>query len=161
MSVLEMMSWLQHRPFAVDIAESTWLFPGLETLHVLAITLVVGSVSMMDLRLLGLGRQRPVSQVIANSLPWTWSAFGVALIAGSLLFCSKAVTYYGNLPFRIKIACMMLAGLNMIVFHSVTRRGSVQWEHGAPPLAARLAGGISITLWITIVAMGRWIGFTT
>jgi hypothetical protein len=154
------MSWLQSRPFAVDIAESTWLFPGLETLHVLAITVVVGSVAMMDVRLLGMTKGRPVSEVIAASLPWTWSAFSVALVAGGLLFCSKAVTYYGNLPFKIKLACMGIAGLNMLVFHAVTARNMSAWDQGAPPRAARLAGGLSLALWITIVAMGRWIGFT-
>jgi hypothetical protein len=161
MSLPAMMDWLQHREFAKTIAESTWLFPGLETLHVLALTMVVGSVAMMDLRLLGVGQQRPASQVIYNSLPWVWCAFAVALTAGGLLFCSKAVTYYGNLPFRIKLACMAFAALNMLVFHAVTGRRMAEWDVGAPPLAARLAGGISLVLWITIVATGRWIGFTT
>jgi len=161
MSVVEMMTWLQHRPFAVEIAESTWLFPALEALHVLALTFVVGSVAMMDLRLLGIGRDRPVSEVLERSLPWTWSAFAVALVAGGLLFSSKALTYYEDLPFRIKFACMALAGLNMLVFHLVTARRMADWERGTPPLAARMAGGISIVLWISIVAAGRWIGFTT
>jgi hypothetical protein len=160
MSLTGMLEWLQHRPFSVNIAESTWAFPGLETLHVLAISIVVGSVALMDLRLLGVGSQRPISQVIEGSWKWTWTAFAVAVMAGGLLFCSKAVTYYQNLPFRLKMACLALAGLNMIVFHAVTARGMTQWERGAPPTAARLAGGLSITLWIIIVASGRWIGFT-
>jgi hypothetical protein len=154
-------TWLEHRPFSIAIAESTWLFPIVETVHVLALTVVVGSVAMMDLRLLGVGnKDRAVSDVISSSLPWAWSAFAVAFIAGSMLFSSKAVTYYSNVPFRIKIACLALAALNMLVFHLFTARGMASWDHGRPPLAARLAAGFSLALWIVIVATGRWIGFT-
>jgi hypothetical protein len=155
------MIWLEHRPFAIAIAESTWLFPIVETIHVLALTVVVGSVAMMDLRLLGFGsRNRPASEVIANSLPWAWTAFTVAFIAGSMMFSSKATTYYLNLPFRIKMVCLALAAVNMLVFHFFTARGIAAWDRGMPPPAARLAAGCSLLLWIIIVATGRWIGFT-
>ena len=155
-----MMSWLEHRPFAVAIAESTWLFPILETIHVLALSVVVGSVAVMDMRLLGIGsKDRAASEVIASSLPWAWSAFAVAFTAGSLLFCSKAASYYVNLPFRIKMVCLALAALNMLVFHCFTARDMATWDRGTPPLAARFAAALSLTLWIVIVASGRWIGF--
>ena len=158
--MMAFMSWLEHRPFAIAIAESTWLFPIVETIHVLALTLVVGSVAMMDLRLLGVGsRDRAASEVIASSLPWAWSAFAVAFVAGSLMFSSKAVSYYGNLPFRIKMVCLALAALNMLVFHLFTARNMAAWDRGTPPLAARFAAAFSLTLWIVIVATGRWIGF--
>jgi hypothetical protein len=161
MTVPAMMTWLEHRPFAIAIAESTWVFPIVETIHVLALTVVVGSVAMMDLRLLGVGsRERAASEVIASSLPWAWSAFAVAFIAGSLLFSSKAATYYANLPFRIKMVCLALAAVNMLVFHFFTARGMASWDRGTPPRAARLAAAFSLTLWIVIVATGRWIGFT-
>jgi hypothetical protein len=161
MTLLAMMTWLEHRPFAISIAESTWLFPIIETVHVLALTVVVGSVAMMDLRLLGVGsKDRAASEVIASTLPWAWSSFAVAVTAGSLLFSSKAATYYVNLPFRIKVACLALAGVNMLIFHLVTARGMAAWDRGTPPPAARLAAALSLTLWIVIVATGRWIGFT-
>jgi hypothetical protein len=161
MSVLAMMTWLEHRPFAIAIAESTWLFPIVETVHVLAVTLVVGSVAMMDLRLLGVGsKDRAASEVISSSLPWAWSAFAVAFVAGSMLFSSKAATYYVNLPFRIKMLCLALAAVNMLVFHFYTARGMAAWDRGTPPRAARFAAACSLTLWVVIVAAGRWIGFT-
>src|SRR3569833_894165 len=104
MSLADMLTWLEHRPFAIAIAESTWLFPITETVHVLALTVVIGAVAMMDLRLLGVGnKDRRVSDVISSSLPWAWTAFAVAFIAGSMMFCSKAVSYAANVPFRIKI----------------------------------------------------------
>jgi hypothetical protein len=162
MTVLEIMQALEHKPFAVAIAESTWLFPFFETIHVLALTLVVGSVAMMDLRLLGIGsKDRALSELTASVLPWTWSAFAVAASAGLLLFSSKAATYYVNIPFRVKVVCLGFAAVNMFVFHSVTARNVAVWERGATPRAARVAGSISLALWVIIVGTGRWIGFTT
>ncbi len=161
MTLLAMMTWLEHRPFAIAIAESTWLFPSIETLHVLALTTVVGSVAMMDLRLLGVvGKDRAASEVISSTLPWALSAFVIAVTAGALLFSSKAATYYANLPFRIKVLCLALAGINMLAFHLGAGRGIGAWDRGTPPRAARLAAAFSLTLWVVIVATGRWIGFT-
>jgi hypothetical protein len=158
--MIALLTWLEHRPFAVAIAESTWLFPIVETIHVLALSVVVGSVAMMDLRLLGVGsKNRAASEVIASSLPWAWSAFAVAFVAGSLMFSSKAVSYYGTLPFRIKMVCLVLAAVNMLIFHFFTARGMASWDRGTPPPAARFAAACSLTLWIVIVATGRWIGF--
>jgi hypothetical protein len=153
-------TWLEHRPFAISIAESTWLFPIAETIHVLALTVVVGSVAMMDVRLLGIGnKDRPASEVIASSLPWAWTAFAVAFAAGSMMFSSKAASYYTNVPFRIKMVCLLLAAINMLVFHFFTARNMAAWDRGRPPLGARLAASFSLALWIIIVATGRWVGF--
>jgi len=162
MTALGLMHAIERQPFAVAIARSSWLFPFFETAHVLALTLVVGSVAMMDLRLLGIGhRERRVSELTASLLPRTWAAFAVAASCGLLLFSSRAVTYYENIPFRIKMCCLGLAALNMLFFHGVIERDVASWDEGAPPLRARIAGGVSLLLWVTIVATGRWIGFTT
>ena len=162
MALLEACERLQNLAFPTLIRESDWLFPTIETVHVLALVLVVGSISMVDLRLLGLAnRSRPISQVMAQALPWTWSAFAAAAVAGLLLFSSKAVTYYSDLPFRIKMVCLVLAGINMAYFHRYTHRRLGNSDMGAPPAAAKIAGGISLLLWVVIVGAGRWIGFTT
>jgi hypothetical protein len=162
MSTLDLMHSLEQLPFAQAIAESTWLFPFFETVHVLALTLVVGSVAMMDLRLLGIGsRDRSITELTRSVLPWTWAAFATAATCGLLLFSSKAATYYVNIPFRIKIVCLLFAGVNMLVFHFVTARNVAAWDSGRTPSAARVAGVVSLLLWVVIVATGRWIGFTT
>ena len=162
MTIKEACQWLQDLSFPTDVRESTWIFPTIETIHVLALVLVIGSILTVDLRLLGLAnRARPVTQVTGQSLPLTWSAFGVAVISGSLLFASKAVTYYGDIPFRLKMVCLVLAGLNMLCFHGLTYRRVAQWDHAAPPLGAKIAGAVSLLLWMVIVGAGRWIGFTT
>ena len=138
------------------------MFPTIETVHVFALVLVVGSIMTVDLRLLGLtNKERPFSQVAAEMLPWTWTAFGVAALAGMLMFSSKALTYYGNIPFRLKMVCLLLAGINMVLFHWLGVRRLATWDHQQPPWSAKMAGGASLLLWTTIVAAGRWIGFTT
>src|ERR1700722_18243121 len=157
MTGLDMAPALEQTPPGLSIATSRWFFPLLETLHVLAVAVVVGSVTMLDVRLLGLGNmQRPFSELMRNVLPWTWSAFVVAAICGGLLFSSKASTYYVNLPFRIKVTCLILAALNMLIFH--WHAPSVPFaDVGPPPVRARIVGAISLTLWIAIVSCGRWI----
>ena len=153
---------LQNTAFATQIRESVWLFPTIETVHVFALVLVVGSIMTVDLRLLGLAsKNRRFTDVAAESLPWTWSAFALAAAAGALLFCSKAVTYYENIPFRLKMCCLILAALNMGVFQVLGTRRVAEWDSTRPPPAAQFAGAASLLLWITIVAAGRWIGFTT
>jgi hypothetical protein len=94
-------------------------------------------------------------------LPWTWTAFAVAALAGMMMFSSKALTYYGNIPFRLKMVCLLLAGINMLLFHWLGVRRLASWDHQRPPWTAKIAGGASLVLWTTIVAAGRWIGFTT
>jgi hypothetical protein len=162
MTALDLMHAIERQPYAVAISHSQWLFPCFEIAHVLALTLVVGSVAMIDLRLLGIGnRERAVTELMGSLLPCTWCAYAVAATFGLLLFSSKASTYYLNLPFRIKMICMGLAALNMLIFHGLLERDVATWDRGTPPLRVRIAGGVSLALWIVIVGAGRWIGFTT
>ncbi|HXZ68487.1 MAG TPA: DUF6644 family protein [Alphaproteobacteria bacterium] len=162
MSIKLVLEWLENTPLAQAIAESTYLFPLIESIHVLAITFVVGSIAMVDLRLLGVAArdQRP-ARITADILPWTWGAFIVAAIAGSLLFSSQAEKYFDNGPFRAKFVLMGLAGINMLVFQLFLGRDIQSWPEGAKtPVKAKIAGAISLTLWIGVVTCGRWIGFT-
>jgi uncharacterized membrane protein len=158
----DLFTQLQDMDFPTQIRESGYLFPIIETVHVFALVLVVGSIMTVDLRLLGVtNRERHFSHLASEMLPWTWTAFIVAVTAGLLMFSSKAVTYYNNIPFRIKMCCLVLAGLNMAWFHWAGTRHLKMWDHAKPPPSAKFAGGASLLLWTTIVATGRWIGFTT
>ncbi len=140
-----------------------WLFPIIEIGHVLSIALVFGSVFMVDVRLLGLAeRNSTVTQVSREILPYTWTAFGCAVLTGSLLFVSKAEQYVHNLQFQLKFLFMFLAGVNMLIFHRGVYRRVLDWDRALPPpTGARIAGALSIMLWIAVIFMGRWIGFTT
>jgi hypothetical protein len=153
---------LHELPLAETIRASALAFPWLESVHVLTITLVLGSIAVVDLRLLGLASvNRPVTMLIRQILPITWIAFVVAVVTGAAMFLSNAVQYAHNLPFQMKMLLLLLAGINMLCFHLVTYRSIGQWnESRQTPLAARYAGGISVATWVGIVAFGRWIGFT-
>jgi hypothetical protein len=140
-----------------------WLFPNIETIHVMSITMVFGSILMVDLRLLGVAtRNSPVSRLSREVLPYTWTAFIIAMISGVLLFTSKAPVYFHNLQFQLKFLFMALAGVNMLTFHLGAYRHVLDWDNALPPpLAARFAGAVSIALWVAVIFMGRWIGFKT
>ena len=155
-------SWLENTQIATAIRESTWLFPTIETVHVFAIVLVVGTVMIVDLRLLNVSsRARSVTELTREVLPWTWAAFALAALSGGLLFTSSALKYVNNLPFRFKMLLLLLAGVNMVVFHRLTSRSIAGWDRSVPPTQARVAGGLSLLLWFGVISLGRWIGFTT
>jgi hypothetical protein len=150
-------------PLAVTIRESPWLFPTIETIHVFALAIVVGTIARLDVRLLGFrSRDRDVGDLARESLPWTWAFFAFAAISGALMFAARAMTYGHSLAFQIKLAVLALAAVNMAIFHLTIYRTVATWGTDAtPPVAARLTGGLSLLFWITIVVAGRWIGFTT
>ncbi len=162
MDLQALFQWLYDSPVATAIRESGTLFPWVESIHVLSITLVVGSISIVDLRLLGVASKgRAVSRLTGEVLPFTWTAFVFAAVTGGLLFASNAVKYSHNVFFLAKMSLLVVAFLNMMVFHVITSRGIEHWDESPrPPMTARLAGGVSLLLWIAVIACGRWIGFT-
>jgi putative copper export protein len=159
----QLLQLIEATALATLVREGDWWFPLAECLHVLAITTVFGSILMMDLRLLGrASRDSAVSQLSSEVLPYTWFAFGCAAITGAIMFISRATTYGHNTPFQLKMVFLALAGANMLFFHFGAFRRVAEWDSApTPPAAARLAGALSISLWIAVVVFGRWIGFTT
>jgi hypothetical protein len=158
----DLVALLENSGLADNVRENDLLFPVVESIHVLAICLVVGSILVVDLRLLGLASTRwPVSRLTRAILPLTWIAFVVAVASGGLMFISNATKYLGNGFFVAKMILIGIAGLNMVVFHFVGARDLSKWDdQSRPPFSARLAGGLSLLLWVAVVACGRWIGFT-
>src|SRR2546423_6335223 len=126
------LRWLEGTPVAQAIAEGESLFPWIECIHVLAITVVVGSIAIVDLRLIGFAsRDRSMTRITKDVLPCTWVAFAVAAITGGLLFVSKALTYGHNFFFLGKMGLLVLAGANMAIFHLLVSRDIERW--GATP----------------------------
>ena len=160
--LLPFCQWLENTPLGTFIAQSTWAFPTIESIHVFALVVVVGTIAVVDLRLLGLASlNRAVSKLSDDVLPITWTCFVLAVITGALMFSSKASHYLDNGPFKIKMLLLALAGVNMLVFHFRTYASVGQWDHEArAPSAARIAGALSLAFWIGVVVFGRWIGFT-
>jgi hypothetical protein len=148
-------------PIGDFVASSSWAFPTIETLHVISIVTVFGTVAMMDMRLIGLvSRDSRVTELSRDNLTWTWGAFLLAAITGTLLWMSKAHIYMKEPWFYAKMILIGVAGVNMAIFHAVTWRTIGQWDAGPPPKAARIAGFTSLALWVVVVACARMIGFT-
>ena len=153
---------------AQNSALSEWMRTSLKAvaiinaLHVISIVTVFGTIFLVDLRLLGIPNvKRSFVRMHDELLRWTWGAFGIAAVTGVLLFMVNAVTYHRNTAFWLKMATIVIAGINMLVFELVTAKSAARWDKGVtPPGAARLAGALSIVLWVTVIVFGRWIGFT-
>jgi len=150
-------SWLGE-----TIRSTGWMYPTFESIHVIAITIVVGMISIMDLRLLGLpSNGRPVSELARETLHWVWAAFVVAVITGALMTVSQAQVFLSNPWYLLKMGLILLAGINMLYFELITSRTMGQWNIDvAPAPAARMAAAISLTLWVGVVVLGRVMGFT-
>jgi len=162
MSITEIANAIEGLPLARFVAQAPLVFPVVETVHVVAIAMVVGSIAVVDLRLLGLSwRGRPVTEVSEEVLPWTWGAFVIAVIAGALMFISAASKYATDLPFQLKLVLIALAGANMLIFHFLTYRDVEVWNQGQTPRAAKIAAGLSLVFWIGVVTCGRLVSFTT
>lgn len=160
--ITEILQQLEGSSLGVAISEGELLFPWLETFHVIAIVIVFGSILTVDLRLVGKSSYREsAARMMRELLPWTWTAFGVAVLTGSAMFISKATTYADNGYFQLKMAALLGAGINMAIFHLGAYRTISQWDGQATvPSGARLAGAFSLVLWVAVLCFGRWIGFT-
>ena len=154
----DLWAWLENLPLAARIGESWW-FPLLESVHVLMATFMLGTLLMVDLRLLGLAaRQQPVTRLSSELTPWSWGAFAIAVVTGVGMFITRAGTYMQNPAFQIKLVLLMLAGINMAALHFGILRRVAQWDTAAPPIAARFAGAASLLVWASVMLAGRWVG---
>jgi uncharacterized membrane protein len=161
MDLQALLQTLEASAVAAQIRESAAVFPALESVHVIGIALVFGTIAVVDLRLLGIAsHRRSALRLIEELLPYTWVAFAACVITGLLMFVSNATTYAQNSVFWWKMGVLLLAGLNMGIFHLGAYRRIDEWDTALPPPGqARMAGFSSLTLWVSVVCLGRWIGF--
>ncbi len=117
--------------------------------------------AVIDLRLLGFAMKRvPVSEVVGGLVPWAVGGFVVMVLSGSLLFYSTPLDRYGNLFFRAKLVCLVLAGLNVLLFHRTAYARVAEWDLDlVPPQTARMAGGLGLGLWVSIIVLGRMMAY--
>src|SRR5260370_28685939 len=157
MSLLPFFEWLADLPWSVDLHESQYAYSIIESIHVWTMSVFFGLVAMFDLRLLGLTmRKVPVSEVIRRLQPWTIAAFVIMVISGTLLFYAIPLRSYQNIFFRGKMLLLLLAGLNVWLFHSRVFPRVATWDlEGVPPRRARVAGALSLVLWISLIFSGR------
>ena len=161
MSLLSFVEWLASTRWSIALHESLYLYPLIESAHVLTLGLFVGLAAMIDLRLLGLTLRRvPVSEVTARLLPWTKAGFVVMIITGALLFYAIPVRTYQSVFFRVKVGMLLLAGLNVWLFQSRVEPRVADWDLApVTPLPARVAASVSLVLWAGIVVAGRMIAY--
>jgi len=163
MNISDLLGSVEGSTAATTIRNSLYLFPLIESFHVIGLSMVFGTIAIIDLRLLGIAStRRPFTRVASDILKWTWVAFGLTVTTGLLMFITNADVYYHNFFFRSKMALLALAGINMLMFELTTGRSVHRWDKDeSAPLAGKTVAAVSLLLWITIIFMGRWIGFTT
>ena len=148
------LRWLVNSPWSHGINAYEWIFPAIQSVHFIGFAVSIGSIAIVDLRLLGFGMKRQAPAELAADLNrWTLLGIAMMLVTGFLMFSTDAVTYHNNPSFQIKMTCLMVA----LVFHFTIRRRAVR--PGAGPVGAKLAAGASLLLWTTVLMAGRMIAF--
>ena len=160
-SILHLCQWVYATRLSAGIRESPTWFPIIEGIHTLGITAVVGTVAVLDLRLLGVIMKRePVSTVARQVLPWTWAGFSIMFVTGLLLSIAESATNYFNWAFRVKLILLLLVGLNPLIFHLTVYRKVNSWDLASvTPGRARAAAVCSLVLWAGIIVAGRLIAY--
>jgi len=163
MDVAAFLKWLEASGLATRIRDSVFLFPLIEATHVFGLALVFGTISIIDLRLLGIAStRRPFGRMASDILKWTWAAFALTALTGSLMFITNATVYYHNSFFRAKMLLLFLTGINTLVFELTTGRKAHHWgKSSSAPLGGKTAAALSLAIWLGIIVLGRLTGFTT
>jgi hypothetical protein len=161
MSPLEMCQWLDSTRFATSFRQSLDVYPAVEGMHVLGLAFSVGTVVWFDLRLAGAAMRRyPVSEVFGSVKPWMLAGFANMIVTGVMLFVSHAEQACRSPYFQAKVVMLLLAVVNIAVFHGTIDRRRVEWDRAPlPPLQARVAGIASLILWIGIIVAGRLMAY--
>jgi hypothetical protein len=146
--------WLSTSPLANAVNGPEWLFPLIQSIHFVGFALSIGTIAIVDLRLLGLGMARQTASELAADLHrWTLAGFAVMLITGPMMFSADAVAYHNNPSFRFKMNCLTIA----LLFHFTLHRKATAPQ--VSPGIAKLAGAVSLMLWTAVIAGGRMIAF--
>jgi hypothetical protein len=161
MSLLPLMEWLASTRGSVALVESLHMYPLIETTHVLTLMLFLGSLAIVDLRLLGfVFKDVPVSGVMARVLPFTVVGFTIMIVTGLLLFYAIPIRTYHSVWFRVKVLLLIAAGINAWLFHRRVKRDRARWDGDpVPPVAARIAAGTSLAVWAGVIVTGRMIAY--
>ncbi len=137
-----------------------WLYPAVETVHIAGIAILVGSIAVLDLRLLGFSRSLPLRKLAAHVLPWSIGSFALILPSGLAMFVAHAGDLIASPVFALKMGLILAAVTNAAVFHAGVFRSAPGWDvDAAAPLAARAAAALSLLLWVSVIACGRLLAY--
>lgn len=150
---------IENWELAWTIGGTSW-FPFLESIHVIAVTLMLGSLLMVDLRLLGLAANRYSIKTLHKELvPWTWGTFVVATITGLGMFITRAASHVVNPAFQWKVFLLLLAFANMLAFHIKIYKQIDRWDAPNPhSTTLKFFGAASLVIWSGVMLSGRWVG---
>lgn len=148
-------------PLPTAVRESDYAFPIIQTFHVLGLALMVGTIAIVDLRILGvILKRRPTAEIADGLLPITWIGFAVMAISGGVLFAAQSEKIYDNIFLQLKLLLLVIAGANVALFHLTTYRAIQTWSGViAPPPAARASAAGSLLVWALVVTAGRYIAY--
>lgn len=156
-----LLEWIEGTGLASIARESLYGFQVLVAIHILGLIFSVGLLLWVDLRMLGLAIQGERLTTIYRTLSkWFIPAFSVVFLSGAALFAGFATSAFENGYFRIKIALILLAGINALVFHSLLERMPAETDAAQPPAFTRLAGILSILFWGVVILCGRMMSYT-
>jgi hypothetical protein len=162
MTLHQAFEWLEATPLGVMVRESQWGFPILVAIHLMGITLSVGTLVWFDLRLLGVSMTGYRASVMYRRLmPWMFTGFGIMIVSGLTLLAGFATSAYSNTYFRIKVLALVVAAINAFIYHRYTEHRIKEWDESpTPPTGARSAGLVSICAWATVIIAGRMMSYT-
>ena len=158
MNLLPFFQWCYDTQIGETIRNSTWLFPVIETFHLLGLGLTAGAVLIVDLRLLGVGLSRtPVAQLAAAARPWLIGGVILMFLSGIPLFLSESIKCLYNFAFWVKMISLVLV---LIFTATVSRRVTQSGITSDRPQVGRMTALVSLVLWFGVAGGGRWIGFS-
>jgi hypothetical protein len=156
---MEFLVWLENTGIANAIRTIPWLYPTFETGHYIGLSLLVGGILLIDLRVLGMARALPLKGMI-GLLPFVWAGLIINVLTGSMLFIYGATNFGTNGAFLLKMGFMVLAGLNALAFDvSVRRSGRVWVAADRPPALVKGFATLSLIFWVCVVTTGRWMAY--
>ena len=140
--------------------EALWAYPTAETVHIVGLALLFGSIAIVDLRLLGAGRRIPAAALVGYAVPWSVLGFVVAASSGLMMFTAHASEFLSQPVFVLQMTLILLAGINAALLRvGVVQRASSRPADAAPPARVRVAAGLSLVLWIGVIACGRLLAY--
>ena len=151
---------LESAPIAVAMRQELWLYPIVEIVHITGFVVLVGSIVVLDLRLLGLNTSLSARELSRHILPWSLGALIVIVPSGVLMFMAHANDLIGNRAFQMKLSLLLLAGVKAAVFHTGAYRSYAQWDRGvSPPSQVKFHAAASLAIWIGVLACGRLLAY--
>ena len=155
MDLYSLCQQLEATPIGEGIKNSTWLFPAIEAVHLIALALLGGSLLMLDLRLIGVGLTgQPTSAVERSTRPWLIGAILTMVTTGMLIGFSEALKLLDRKAFAVKMIALAAA----LIFTFAIRNPRARRDVGGAP--AKAIALVSLGLWLTVALAGRWIGFS-